>query len=193
MRNEGKLRKRYYRREFVYSLQKKIKFRWRKKFKSKYINPRYLYNFYMIVRRRTFRKYMFKARRMRGSFIGNYLTFLEGRLFMLVYRSNFVNNIFKLKFIIDRGIFLVDGDIKYYSNHNVRPGQLVQVSFDYRDLLKKDLILRLKKGYVLWLPKKYLFVNYKFMFIFFVRPPKKKELKFPIRFDVYLGGDIYFL
>jgi len=92
---------------------------------------------------------MYRARRMRGSFIGNYLTFLEGRLFMLVYRSNFVNNMFKLKFIIDRGIFLVDGEIKYYANHNVKVGQLVQVSFDYRDLLMKDLKLRLKKGYVL--------------------------------------------
>jgi ribosomal protein S4 len=103
----------------------------------------------MIVRRRTFKKYMYRARRMRGSFIGNYLTFLEGRLFMLIYRSNFINNIFKLKSIIDRGIFLVDGEIKYYSNHNVKSGQLIQVSFDYRDLLKKDLILRLRKGYIL--------------------------------------------
>ena len=93
----------------------------------------------MIVRRRTFRRYMYKARRMRGSFVGNYLAFLEGRLFMLVYRSNFVNNIFKLKFIIDRGIFLVDGNLKSQSNLSVRPGQLVQTSFDYRDLLKKDL------------------------------------------------------
>ena len=104
---------------------------------------------------------------------------------MLIYRSNFVNNIFKLKFIIDRGIFLVDGEIKYYSNHNVKPGQLVQVSFDYRDLLKKDLILRLKKGYVLWLPKKYLLVNYKFMFIFFVRHPRKRELKFHLLTNLY--------
>jgi ribosomal protein S4 len=103
----------------------------------------------MIVRRRTFKKYMYKARRTRGSFINNYLTFLEGRLFMLVYRSNFVNNIFKLKFIIDRGIFLVDGEKKYYSNHNVMPGQLVQASFDYRDLLKKDFKLRLRKGCIL--------------------------------------------
>jgi len=92
---------------------------------------------------------MYKARRRRGSFIGNYLIFLEGRLFMLVYRSNFVNNIFKLKYIIDRGIFLVDNEIKYYSNHVVKPGQLVQVSFDYRDLFKKDFKLRLKQGYIL--------------------------------------------
>ena len=193
MSKERKLRRKYYRREFVYSLQKKIRFRWRKKFKSKYINHRYLYNFYMIVRRRTFRKYMYKARRRRGSFIGNYLIFLEGRLFMLVYRSNFVNNIFKLKYIIDRGIFLVDNEIKYYSNHVVKPGQLVQVSFDYRDLLKKDFKLRLKQGYILWMPRKYIFVNYSFMFIFFLRPPKKRELKFPIKFDIYLGGDLYFL
>jgi hypothetical protein len=61
---------------------------------------------------------------------------------MLIYRANFVNNIFKLKFIIDRGIFLVDGIRKYYSNYNVKVGELVQVDFNYKHFLLADMYLR---------------------------------------------------
>jgi ribosomal protein S4 len=112
---------------------------------------------------------------------------------MLVYRANFVNNIFKLKFIIDRGIFLVNGEKKYYSNYNVKVGELVQVDFKHRRLLLTDMILRFEYKNILFSPRKYLFVNYNFLFIFFLRPPKLKELKYPIRLDIYKGGDIYFL
>lgn len=112
---------------------------------------------------------------------------------MLVYRANFVNNIFKLKFIIDRGIFLVNGAKKYYSNYIVKVGDIVQVDFKYKRLLWADMLLRFEYKNIIWSPRKYIFVNYKFLFIFFLRPPKLKELKYPIRLDVYKGGDIYFL
>ena len=112
---------------------------------------------------------------------------------MLVYRANFGNNILKLKFIIDRGIFLVNGQKKYYSNYVVKVGELVQVDLKYKNLLSADMMLRFDFKNIIWSPRKYLFINYKFLFIFFVRPPKLKELKYPIRLDIYKGGDIYFL
>jgi ribosomal protein S4 len=91
---------------------------------------------------------MFRAKRKLGYFYSNYLTFVEGRLFMLIYRSNFVTNMFKLKFIIDRGIFLVNGEPKYYSNYNVKVGEIVQVDFKYKDVVKADLKLRFMNDYL---------------------------------------------
>jgi len=87
-------------------------------------------------------KYRLLARKKKGYFFKNYLVFLEGRIFMLVYRANFVNNIFKLKFIIDRGVFLVDGKRKYYSNYNVKVGELIQVDIKRKKLFMLDMILR---------------------------------------------------
>jgi ribosomal protein S4 len=145
------------------------------------------------MRRKNFLKYRVIARKKKGYFFKNYIGFIEGRLFMLIYRANFVNNIFKLKFIIDRGIFLVDGVRKYYSNYFVNVGELVQVDFKYKKLLRIDMKIRFNNKNILYSPRKYLFVSYKFLFIFFLRSPKKEELKYPIRLDVYKGGDIYFL
>lgn len=194
MKEQWKARKRFYSRTFVYSLARKISFRRKKRLKKKYIKPKVLYNYYLTLRRRTYKKYMFKAKRQLGSFYRNYLTFVEGRLFMLVYRSNFVTNMFKLKFIIDRGIFLVNGQRKYYANFNVRVGEIVQVDFKYKELIAADMRLRFKTDVINWLPKNYLFINYKFMFIFFLKSPKGKDFKgFPIKLDPYVGGDIYFL
>jgi hypothetical protein len=193
IRDHRRERSLLFRREFVFNFKRRIWFRFKKRFKYKYIAHRFLYNFFLIIRRRSYKKYRLIARKKKGYFFKNYLVFIEGRLFMLVYRANFVNNIFKLKFIIDRGIFLVNGEKKYYSNYNVKVGELVQVDFKHRRLLLTDMILRFEYKNILFSPRKYLFVNYNFLFIFFLRPPKLKELKYPIRLDIYKGGDIYFL
>ena len=186
-------KRKLYLKEFVYYLGEKVTFRKKKKYKLKYMGPRFLYNYYLIIRRNMFRKYMYKARRKTGSILKHYLIFIEGRLFMLIYRSYFITNIFKIKHIIDRGIFSVNGVIQHYSNYNVKPGEIIQVSFKYKELFLIDLKIRLKRGQILRRVKNYLFINYKFMFIFFLRAPKKKEIRFPIRLDIYRGGDFYFL
>jgi ribosomal protein S4 len=128
-----------------------------------------------------------------GSYKQNYLTFVEGRLFMLIYRANFVNNIFKVKHVIDDGFFLVNGKRQYYSNYNVKPGELIQIGFKYRDLFKYDMIYRLKFKFMKRNSRDYLFVNLKFLFIFFIRSPFLKEIRFPIRIDILKGADFYFL
>ena len=146
-----------------------------------------------MIRRRNFIKYRELAQRLHGLFINNYLNFVEGRLFMLVYRANFITNIFKLKSIIDRGIFLVNGNRKYHSNYHVKVGELIQVDFKYKKLLSIDMKYRFFQKVILINPGKYLFINYKFLFILFLRSPKLNKLYFPIRLDVKKGGDLYFL
>jgi len=193
IRDHRRERNLLFRREFIFNFKRRIWFRFKKRFRYKYIAHRYLYNFFLIMRRKNFIKYRAIARKKAGYFINNYLGFIEGRLFMLLYRANFVNNIFKLKFIIDRGIFLVNGVRRYYSNYVIRVGSLIQVDFKYKKLIENDMKLRFELRNILWSPRKYLFISYKFFFILFLRSPKIKELKYPIKLDIYKGGDIYFL
>lgn len=116
---------------------------------------------------------------------------------MLVYRAHFITNIFKIKSIIDTGVFLVNGEKKYYVNHNVRVGELVQVDPDFREDFIEDMYFRLREGGKLIFRRPvelYLFVNYSIMFIFFVRSPRRDEIYFPpLRLDPYIGGDLYYL
>lgn len=194
MQNNDERRRKYYRKQFSFSLEKRIKFKWKKRFKKKYLKHRLLYNYFLFIRRNMFLRYAYKAKRQTGSFIRNYLALIEGRLFMLIYRSNFVSNIFKLKFVIDKGIFFVNMVRRYYLNYNVKVGDLIQIDFNYRKLLRDDLRIRLK--YFKTLQSKtyrYMFINYKFMFIFFLRTPRFKEIKYPLKLDLYLGSSLYFL
>lgn len=194
MEKINKERLEYYRKEFTFDLSNKINFLKRDKFKKKYIRPRLLYTYFLFLRRKMFLRYAYKAKRRNGYFFRNYLVYLEGRLFMLIYRSNFITNIFKLKFIIDRGIFLVNNVKRYYVNYIVNIGDLIQVDFSYKNILQDDLKIRLK--YFLSLQPKiyrYMYVNYKFMFIYFLRAPKFKEIKYPLKLDLYLGSNLYYL
>lgn len=194
MRKNFRARRRYYKRPFNFSLGRKIKFRWKKRFKKKYLRPKLLFNYFLIVKKRLFLKYAYIAKRKHGYFLRNYLTLIEGRLFMMIYRSNFVSNIFKLKYIISHGVFLVNWTKRYHPNYNVRVGDIIQVDYNYTKLLSNDLIYRLKyfkayRGRIY----KYMFINHKFMFIFFLRAPKYKEIKYPLRLDIYIGSSLYFL
>lgn len=113
---------------------------------------------------------------------------------MLVYRSNFVSNLFKLKRIIEMGVFLVNGVKRYHSNFNVKVGELVQVNLKFRKFVFSDMSIRFNENVSNWMPKNYLFINYKFLFIFFLRSPKGSDFKgYPIKLDPYIGADIYFL
>jgi ribosomal protein S4 len=44
------------------------------------------------------------------------LLYLESRIIMVVYRTNFANNIFTLPAIINSGIFSVDGKVLSWEN-----------------------------------------------------------------------------
>lgn len=194
MREQYRARKAFYRNEFVYSLAKKINFRRKKRHKQRYIKPKVLYNYYLILRRRAYRKYLYKAKKKYGFFYDNFLTYIEGRLFMLVYRANFITNMFKIQYAITKGLFLVNGIKRYHGNFNVNIGEIVQLDFKYKSLVTIDMKMRLEEQVIVLPPRSYLFMNYKFMFIFFVRAPKKYELDGnPIKLDPYIGADLYYL
>lgn len=184
----------YYRKPFIFNLSKRIHYPRYRKINKNYLNHRILFNYFLILKKKQFLKFAEKAKRINGFFIENYLIFLEGRLFMFIYRSNFVTNIFKLKSIIEKGVFLINNEKKFHPNVLLKVGDIVQVNFDYLTLIKQDFFFRLI-NFVTIKQKlyKYMFINFKFMFIFFLRAPRINDIKYPFNIDIYLGGSIYFL
>ena len=86
MEQERIFRKWYYRREVVYSFKKKIRFRRKRREREKFLLPRFLKHFYLILKLDDLRKIQRKATTNPGTFEANFLTMLECRLFMIVFR-----------------------------------------------------------------------------------------------------------
>jgi len=192
IRNEARARHRYYKRDFIFTYRRKRRFRRMKKFKENFIERRYLKNFYLVLTYKNFRRYMNLASRKLGYYYGNYFSLLEGRIFMMAYRSTFITNLFIIRYVIDKGLFTINGKIRRHYNFSLQPGDLFQVSFDYKEFFYKDLLLRLEKNNIFFKVPNYLFPNFNFMFVFFWRYPRINDLVFPIDLDIQLGSEYYY-
>jgi len=189
---ETRARFKFYKRDFVFTFRRKRRFRRMKKFKENFIERRYLKNFYLVLTYKNFRRYMDLANRKVGYYYGNYFSLLEGRIFMMAYRSTFITNIFLIRYIIDKGLFTINSKIRRHYNYSLVPGDLFQVSFDYKEFFYKDLLLRLEKNNIFYKVPSYLFPNFNFMFVFFWRFPKITDIVFPIDLDIQLGSEYYY-
>lgn len=189
---EGKARYWYYKRDFVFTYRRRRRFRRAKRFKENFIDRRYLKNFYLVLTYKNLRKYMNLASKKVGYFYGNYFSMLEGRIFMMAYRSTFITNIFLIRYVIDKGLFTINGLVRYHYNYILKPGDIFQISFDYKDLFKEDLLLRLDNNNIFYKVPNYLFVNYNFLFVFFWRFPKLKDLVYPIDLDLQIGAEYFY-
>lgn len=192
MKSEGKARHWYYKRDFVFSYKRRRRFRRAKRFKSAFIQRRFLRNYYLVLTLKNIRKYMYLASRKAGYYYGNFFTLLEGRIYMLAYRSTFITNIFLIRNVITHGIFTVNGLVRRHYNFVLQPGDIFQVSFDYRPLMREDLLMRLDRDNIFYRVPNYLFSNFNFMFVFFWRFPKKEDLVFPIALDLQVASEFYY-
>jgi len=192
IRNETRARSRYYKRDFIFTYRRRRRFRRMKKFKENFIERRYLKNFYLVLTYKNFRRYMNLASRKLGYYYGNYFSLLEGRIYMMAYRSTFITNLFIIRYIIDKGLFTINGKVRRHYNFSLQPGDLFQVSFDYKEFFYKDLLLRLEKNNIFFKVPNYLFPNFNFMFVFFWRYPRISDLVFPVDLDIQLGSEYYY-
>src|SRR5215467_4462104 len=167
IRVHNRARRRFYKQNYVFTFRRKRSFRRKKRFKKKFIQKRFLKHFYLVLSYKNFRRYMNLAIKKSGFYISNYLCLLEGRIFMMAYRSTFITNIFLIRYVIDKGLFTVNGIVRRHYNYSLKPGDLFQVSFDYKNFFYKDLLLRLEKNNILYRVPKYLFFNFNFLFVFF--------------------------
>jgi len=185
-------RQSYYNQDFIFVFTKGMYFRRKKEFEPEFIDHRYLYSFYLVLRQYHFRKMYKKARKNYGPFIKNYLHYLEGRLYMIAYRSNFMSNIFMIRYLIHHGFFIVNEKIRTDYNYVIHLHDFIQVNYKYKMLVHGDLAIKCIRKNIIWKPPSYLFINYNFMFIIYLRKPIASDLMFPIDIDVYIGGEYYF-
>lgn len=180
----------YMRGKYVFRLWNRPRFVKTKWLKPNYIRPRYLRSFYMVIKKQTFLKYVkiaMKGKLVRG-FVSTYLGYLEARLFVIIYRLNIVNNIFMIKSLINLGVFFINLKKKTHINTRLQLGDFVTIRKSWRNVLKNDMELRLKKRIIIRNIRNFYSNFVQFYFIFF-RVYNIKEIKYPIRIDLYRAID----
>ena len=193
MSTENIKRRWFYRKEFAYTFRKRIKFKRKKEEELDYLLPRILKHYYIVLRPVDFKRHQKIALRKGRLFEQNFLNFVEGRLFMLIYRLNFVNNLFMIKTLLDLGLFTINNKVKYHIHAMANVGDLISVKKEYIDILRNDLILRMQNNVIFWIVPRFLMVSFKLMFAILVYKPRKKDLYFPIDvMDVFIGTEYYY-
>lgn len=182
--------KKYMRGKYVFRLWNRPRLLKRKKLKKEYIRPRYLRSFYMVLKKKTYVKYVKIAMRgklVRG-FVSTYLGYLEGRLFTVIYRLNIVNNIFMVKSLINLGVFYINFKKKKHINTKLNLGDFLHIDDSWKKIIKKDIALRLKKKMISRNIKNY-YSNFIQLYFFFYKAYNVKEINYPIRIDLYRAID----
>jgi ribosomal protein S4 len=84
----------------------------------------------MVLKNKTYLKYIriaMKGKLVRG-FTSTYLGYLEGRLFIIIYRLNIVNNIFMIKSLINLGVFYKNFKKKTHINTRIQLGDFLHIN-----------------------------------------------------------------
>ena len=180
--------------DFIYNYKKKRKWNWEKEKEERhnFVDPRVLKHYYLTLKMNHFKKFRFKAMKQLGSYEENFLNFVEGRLFMLVYRSNFVTNMFMLKSLIELGIFTINYQRKYHPNEYATPGDVICAIHPYWGFIRDDVKMRWNKNMILKTIPRHLIVSQKLTFAVYITKPLIGNMFFSFKnFDAFLGVDYY--
>lgn len=161
----------------------------RRRFKWRFVFIRMLRFFYMSLSHRQYRRYGRRACRQEGFLVGNYLFFLEGRLASVLYRMNFVSNVFILRQFITYGHVFVGVRVETFLNFNVGLCEVVRVEDSGKKIIRDGLALRLRQDRVYFNTPRYMFVDYRLMFGLLYCKPSEYDIALPIAIDVYRGMD----
>ena len=112
---------------------------------------------------------------------------------MLVFRINFINNMFMIRNIINHGVFCINGEIKYNPNVVANVGDFISVDSKYVDLIRDDIIIKYRKDIIFWNTPEFMFINHQLMIAIFWREMMHADLEFfSKKIDVYLGSEHYY-
>jgi ribosomal protein S4 len=83
----------------------------------------------MILKKKTYVSYVEKALKgkLGRGFLVNYLGYLEGRLMVIAYRLNLINNVFIIKNAINAGFFHINQKKKKHINTRMNLGDILQI------------------------------------------------------------------
>lgn len=157
----------------------------RKSFRRRhFVNKRIFYLFYMTFNYKQVNRLVRKASRRDGLFENNYCLELEGRIMPMVYRSNFLYNMFEIRQYVKRANVFINGMLINFVNFLLKIGDMLTLRRKHVAPLKRIIMHRIKLRRVFFNAPRYMYVNFKLFFTFMETKPFIKDLAFPSKMDL---------
>lgn len=164
------------------TIEKRVFF---KRWKYRYVTLRLIKIYYVFLKERSFRRMARLAKRTAGLFQSNFLLLLEGRLLHFLYRTGFVDTLFKSFYIIKSGFVSINSKVVTFFNTGVKVFDIVSFSPILMPYIYTDYLSRLYYFLLLHPPMRCIYVSYIFLFFFFFKNPKKRDVPKPLFIDMY--------
>lgn len=164
------------RRPFVYRIdliERRVFF---KRKKSRYMILRLVKFYYSFLTYKQFKKLNRIAKRKSGLYEQYYVLFLEGRLVNFLYRSSFVESIFRSFFYIRGNFITINWRVCGFHNQRVKLYDVIS----FHPIILYDIMcnffFRLSMRLVLNPPLRFMYISYFFFFFFAFKMPRKKDI-----------------
>lgn len=191
---ERRRRNRYKKaRKYIYRIELRAPQRFRRYRRPTYLAVRLVRLFYITYNFRQLRKLILGAHGKVGFYEENLALALEGRLMCFLYRTGFVSSFFSSIEFIRSFAVLLNGVFEIYIHHLIKVGDLITFDDHARAMIYVRLLRRLRKRAAFFPYAPYLFVSYPILCAYYLRPPRIRELVFPVRLNLhavvnYFGG-----
>lgn len=161
---------------FVYRIDVQKPKKYFKRWKFRFVTLRIIKYFYSILKFRHFYFISRSAKRKSGLYEVNYVLFLEGRLINFLYRTGFVDTIFKSLYIIKGGFISINNNVRTYPNQLVKMFDIVTFSPYLRIEFYFNYFMRLHRWLILHPPIRCIYFSFIFLFCFFFKAPYARDI-----------------
>jgi hypothetical protein len=172
-------KKRYIYRIDIIDIPKKIK-----KWNKRWLSIRLCRLYFLTLQDHQFRNIFKKASKLTGNLELNYCYYLECRTITIIYRTNFLANIFNCIMFIKRNRLFINNYPINYINAVIPVNSLIKPSEIWIPWIKYHLYKRIILKSILFNTPKFLFISFRFWLVFLLKKPKRNDLVYPISIDI---------
>lgn len=174
-----KNKRRYIYRIDIIDIPKKIK-RWNKR----WLSIRLCRLYFLTLQDHQFRNMFRSAGKLTGDLGTNYCHLLECRTITMIYRTNFLANIFNcIMFVKRKRLFINDVPLNFI-NAVIPVSSVIKPARVWFPWIRYHFYKRLTLKSILFNTPRFLFISFKFWTVFLLKKPKRKDLVYPISIDI---------
>ena len=148
------------------------------------IKYRFTRLYFLTLQDHQFRNIFKKASKLTGNLELNYCYYLECRTITIIYRTNFLANIFNCIMFIKRNRLFINNYPINYINAVIPVNSLIKPSEIWIPWIKYHLYKRIILKSILFNTPKFLFISFRFWLVFLLKKPKRNDLVYPISIDI---------